>query len=183
MGRKYKFHDDEHLYFVTFTVIDWVDTFIRDEYRNIFYESVTYCQKNKGLQVFAYCIMTSHIHLVIGVVDNKISDVVRDLKSFTSRSIRKAIDNGDFESRKKWMMNRFKFRGKFNSNNIDYQFWMQNNHPIILDTNEKLDQRINYIHQNPVKAGFVEKAEDWLHSSAADYFEIRQGQISIEKIS
>jgi len=182
MGRKYKFHDNEHLYFVTFTVIDWIDAFIRKEFRDIFYNSIAYCQKEKGLQVYAYCVMTSHIHLIIGVVDNKLSDVVRDLKSFTSRSIRKSLEAGNFESRKKWMLNRFMFRGKYNANNIDYQFWMQNNHPIILDNNALLDQKMDYIHQNPVEAGYVEKAEDWLHSSAADYYEVREGNIRIEKI-
>jgi hypothetical protein len=61
MARKYKFHDNSKLYFVTFTVVNWIDAFIREENRNIFYESVKYCQENKGLEVYGYCIMTSHI--------------------------------------------------------------------------------------------------------------------------
>jgi putative transposase len=82
MGRKYKFHDDRALYFVTFTVVYWLDIFIRDEYKNIFYESIRYCQKEKGLEVYGFCIMTSHIHLIIGTENGVLSDIVRDLKSF-----------------------------------------------------------------------------------------------------
>ncbi|HIH0176808.1 TPA: hypothetical protein ACYHGJ_002887, partial [Staphylococcus aureus] len=66
-----------------------------------------------------------------------------------------------------------------NKKNKDFQFWQQHNHPIELDTNEFLDQRLDYIHQNPVKAGFVENEEDWINSSAGDYYQIRNGQVEV----
>ena len=66
MSRKYKIRDQERPYFVTFTVINWIDVFIRNEYRNIFIDSVKYCQLNKGLEVYAWCMMTSHVHMIIG---------------------------------------------------------------------------------------------------------------------
>jgi len=69
--------------------------------------------------------------------------------------------------------------GSDNERNKDFQFWQQHNHPIELNTNELLDQRLNYIHQNPVKAGFVEKEEDWINSSAGDYYGIRKGAVEI----
>lgn len=75
-----------------------------------------------------------------------------------------------------WM---FKRAGIKNERNIDFQFWQQRNHPIELNTLEKTQQRLNYIHENPVEAGFVEKAEDWLHSCAADYLGIRKGNIEL----
>lgn len=183
MGRKYKFHDNERLYFVTFTIIHWIDIFIRRQFRDIFYESVAFCQKNKGLQVYAYCIMTSHIHLIIGTHKNPLSDIVRDLKAFTSRKIKIEMDAGTFESRKDWIMRMCRSAGIYNKNNIDFQLWVQNNHPIQLDSNYMMDQKLDYIHNNPVEAGFVEKPEDWLHSSAADYYEIRKGFMDIIKIN
>ena len=83
MGRKYKFHDYSKLYFVTFTVINWIDPFIRNENRNIFYDSIAFfCKKNKNLEIYAYCIMTSHIHMIIGTELGNLSDIVRDFKSF-----------------------------------------------------------------------------------------------------
>ena len=67
MSRKYKIRDEDKLYFVTFTVIAWLDVFIRQQYRDIFFNSVRYCQKHKGLEVCAYCFMSSHVHLIIGI--------------------------------------------------------------------------------------------------------------------
>jgi len=91
MGRKYKFHDNTKLYFVTFTVVDWIDVFTRIEYTEIVYNSLRFCQQEKGLELYAYCIMTNHIHLIIGTETGSLPDIVRDFKSFTSRHIRKAI--------------------------------------------------------------------------------------------
>ncbi len=87
MALKYKIADNSQLYFVTFTVGNWIDVFIRKQFRDMFYESTNYCIKNKGLQVYTYCIMTSHIHLIIGTNKNPLSDIIRDWKAFTSRHI------------------------------------------------------------------------------------------------
>ena len=83
------------MYFVTFTVVYWFDVFIRENYRDIFYNSIAHCQQEKGLEVYGFCIMTSHIHLIIGTEKGVLSDIVRDLKSYTSRVIRKAITDDD----------------------------------------------------------------------------------------
>lgn len=179
MGRKYAFRDDRQLYFVTFTVVHWIDVFIREEYRNVFYESISYCQKNKGLEVYGYCIMTSHVHMIIGTESGVLSDIVRDLKSFTSRHIRKAIEASDSESRKPWMMKLMKETGLRNNRNKDFQFWEQHNHPIELSTYDMLQQRLDYIHFNPVEQGLVKKEEEWLHSSAGDYYGIRKGKVEL----
>ena len=90
-----------------------------------------------------------------------------------------AIEENDQESRKEWMLSIFKNLGKQNARNKDFQFWIQDNHPIELNTNEKLFQKLNYIHQNPVEAGFVEKSEDWVWSSAGSYAEIRLSPIEL----
>jgi len=111
MTRKYKFHDHCKLYFVTFSVVNWIDVFIRDDNRNIFYESLKYCQENKGLEVYGYCIMTSDIHMIIGIENGNLSDVIRDLKSFTSRQIRKNLETSNSESRKEWMLWMFGLEG------------------------------------------------------------------------
>lgn len=172
MSRKYKIREQEKLYFITLTVVNWVDIFIRGEFRQLFLESVRYCQKNKGLEVYAWCVMSSHIHLILrsGGAE-KLENIIRDLKSFTSRSIRKELENTElvYESRKDWMMWMFKRAGLKNSNNKDFQFWVQHNHPIELNSNRMMEEKLEYIHQNPVAAGFVEEPEAWLYSSARDY--------------
>ena len=88
MGRKYAIRDQEALHFVTFTVVNWVDLFIRDEYKSILVESLRYCQQNKGLKIHAWCIMTSHVHLIISVEHGyMLSDIIRDFKSYTSAQL------------------------------------------------------------------------------------------------
>lgn len=136
----------------------------------IFVGSIKYCQQHKGLQVYAWCIMTSHVHLIIGTDgSNDLQDIIRDLKSYTSRQIRLRLEQSTIESRKGWMMWFFTQAGIHNSNNKDYQFWQQNNHPIELSTPEMTKQRLNYLHNNPVEAGFVTSSEHWRWSSAYDY--------------
>ncbi|MBT1695658.1 transposase [Fulvivirgaceae bacterium PWU4] len=170
MSRKYKIRDQGALYFVTFTVIHWLDVFTRKEYRDIFLDSIRYCQKHKGLEVWAYCIMSSHVHMVIGRNgDPNLEHIVRDIKKFTSFKIIEAIKEHPQESRKDLFVWLFERAGRANNNNKRYQFWQQHSHPIELNTDEKIDQRLDYIHNNPVKAGIVLSPEDYLYSSAVNY--------------
>lgn len=182
MGRKYKFHDNDKLYFVTFTVIHWIDVFIRNEYRGIVYDSLCYCQKEKSLEVYGYCIMPSHIHLILGADNGALSDIVRDLKAFTSRHIRKAISKNTRESRRAWIEGMMQDAGLQNKRNRDWQFWQQHNHPIELNNYDIAVQRLNYIHNNPVVAGFVDTPEAWVHSSAGHYFDRRHSMIELKLI-
>lgn len=157
---------------MTFTVVNWIDMFIRNEYKDIVIDSIKYCQKKKGLEVYAWVIMTSHIHMIIGTIgQNELEGIIRDLKSFTSKSIHDLLKDQNVigESRREWLLWMFKRAGIKNSNNKDYQFWQQNSHPVELNTNELMDQKLEYIHMNPVNSGFVSEPESWIYSSAGDY--------------
>lgn len=121
------------------------------------------------MELYAWCIMSNHVHLIIGTVDQKIEDILRDLKRHTSKAILKEIEMNPKESRKEWMLWMFERAGKKNSNNSHYQFWQQHNHPILLNINELMDQKLQYIHQNPVEAGLVSEPQHYLYSSAMDY--------------
>jgi putative transposase len=172
MSRKYSFGDQKHLYFVTFTVIDWIDVFIRNEYRNIMINSIKYCQNKKGLQIYAYCFMSSHIHLIIGSNGHMpLEGIVRDMKAFTSRELKLILSdpNRVQESRREWILEMMKKTGERNSNNNDFQFWQQHNQPIEIWSRKFFDQKLEYIHMNPVDAGFVDQPDAWLYSSARNY--------------
>ena len=181
MSRKYKIHNQSSIYFVTFTVIDWIDVFIRDEYRDVVVNSIRYCQENKGLEVYAYCFMTSHIHLIIGANSLlPLEGIIRDLKAFTSRHIRKILeDDGQVKESRAWILKRMYYAGKYNSNNKDFQFWQQHSHPIELSSAAMIEQTLDYIHLNPVVAGFVNVPEAWTYSSARDYAGIAKGAIEL----
>lgn len=169
MSTKYKFRNQEIPHFVSFAVVDWIDVFVRNTYRDILVDSIAYCQREKGLIVYSWCIMTSHVHMIIGTKANPMQDILRDMKSYTSGQLKLAITENPQESRKEWMLELMQRAGEENRNNRGFQFWQQDNHPIELSTNEMIDQRLDYIHNNPVEAGFVIHPEDYPYSSARDY--------------
>ena len=169
MSRKYKIRDQSYPHFVSFSVIQWIDLFIRPQYAEVLIESLSYCQKEKGLIVYAWCIMPSHVHLIIGTRKDPMQNILRDFKAFTSRRLKEVIRENKRESRKEWIVRMMRQAGKQNRNNRDWQLWQQHNHPIELSTNERLNQRLNYLHNNPVVAGFVDRPECWKYSSAGDY--------------
>ncbi|MGL1887482.1 MAG: transposase [Reichenbachiella sp.] len=170
MRRNYKIRDQDKLYFVSFATVNWIDVFVRTDYKEIVVESLRYCISEKGLEVYGWCIMTSHIHLIIGTKgENKLEDIIRDLKRHTSKSILKSIEDNNQESRREWLLWMFERAGKRNPNNKKYQFWQQNNHPIELSSNRIMQQKLDYIHANPVEAGIVREPHDYIYSSASDY--------------
>ncbi|WP_317042800.1 transposase [Catalinimonas alkaloidigena] len=87
MSRNYKFRDQEKLYFVTFSVVNWIDVFVRREYKDIVVASLRYCINHKGLEVYAWCIMTSHVHLITRTMGERLEDILRDLKRHTAKAI------------------------------------------------------------------------------------------------
>ena len=168
-GDNFYITDQNALYFLTFTIIDWVDVFTRKEYKIVIADSLNYCVENKGLEVFAWCLMTNHLHLVARAKEGfKISEIIRDFKKFTAKGILEKIET-EPESRRDWMLYRFKFAGKYDNRITKYKFWQETNHAVLLDSDEKIAQRINYTHENPVRVLIVGKAEDYLYSSARDY--------------
>ena len=183
MGRKYKFHNHQKLHFVSFATVNWIDVFTRKIYFDIIVDSLRYCIENKGLELYAWCIMSNHVHLIIGTENGNLSNIIRDMKRHTSKQLLKAITENPQESRKEWMLWLFKRAGEHNSNNENYQFWQQNNHPIELSTEEMFDQRIDYLHYNPVESGAVTNPQDYLYSSAIDYYTDQKGLLPIYGLS
>ena len=178
----YKIRDEFGVYYLTFAVVEWIDVFSRKIYADIVLVSLKFCIEKKQLKVFAWCIMTNHIHLILQSSKGDLSGTLRDFKKFTSSRIIDAIEQNKEESRRNWMLWIFKKAGEKNSRNKDYQFWQQENHPVQLSTIPFTLEKLNYIHNNPVKAGIVEKPEDYLLSSARDYFGMK-GLISIEHLT
>ena len=127
MSRKYKFHDQDKLYFISFAKVHWIDVFVREEYNQIIIDSWKHCQQAT------------------------------------------AIKNNNAESRKEWIIWMMERAGKKNGNNKDWQFWQQHNNPIEIKDQEMFDNTLQYIHDNPVAAGFVTRPEDWKYSSAGDF--------------
>jgi REP element-mobilizing transposase RayT len=181
MGFKYQIRgQSDTFYFLTATVIDWVDVFVRPTYKFEIVDSLSYCQRNKGLRIYAWCLMTSHLHLIADAATGfKLSDTIRDFKRFTSERIVELIAKDPAESRRAWLLGKFAYAGRRNVKNSRYKFWQDGNHPIELNPDGKLlFQKLDYIHQNPVKEMIVSEPADYLFSSARDY-EGRRGLLDV----
>ena len=169
MSRKYKFGESKGAYFISFTTVNWIDVFTRDVYFSVVTESLDYCRKNKGMEIYGYCIMPSHVHLIFRSADADPSGLIRDFKGFTSRKLLKTIEENQQESRKEWMLWMFERAGSKKSNVEHRQFWQQHNKPIEIWSLHVFEQKLNYIHNNPVESGFVTDPIDWKYSSARNY--------------
>lgn len=181
MSTGYKIQDPKGIYFLTFQIVDWVDIFTRKVYKDIVIDSFKFCIENKGLRLFAYVIMSNHIHLIAGSREGfNLSDTIRDFKKYTAKLFLESVQE-PFESRKDWLLKRFEFAAKKHKRNSQYQVWTHENHAIELISNKFIDQKLIYIHENLVSAGIVEKADDYLYSSARNYMGL-DNQLKLELI-
>ena len=178
MSTGYQIEDQFGTYFVTNKVVDWVDVFTRKRYKDIIINSLNYCIEQKGLRIFGYVVMSNHLHMIIKSETGKLSDTLRDYKRFTATAIIESIRN-EPESRKEWMLHRFEWNGKRNLRNTNYQFWEQDNRPEVIFSHKFFLQKLNYIHENPVRAGIVENAEEYIYSSAKTLILNKKGLLPI----
>lgn len=168
MKEGYTIKDLSKAHFITATVVDWIDIFSRKNYRDCVVESLSYCVKNKGMILYGYVIMTNHIHLIIQSEHSKLSDLLRDFKKFTATRILDLLQNSP-ESRKEWILERFHKATFSHNRNKNYQVWQYGNHAEEIYTEKFLWSKLNYIHLNPVRAGIVARASDYIYSSASNY--------------
>ncbi|MDX9769985.1 MAG: transposase [Bacteroidales bacterium] len=170
MSRNYKFHNPDGVYFVSFAVVEWIDVFTRNDYKDILIESLEFCQREKGMEIFAWCIMTNHVHLVFRSINGQKPELLLgDFKRFTSKAVVNAIRENQRESRKEWLLERFKRAAEESSNVNSYQLWQHNNKPIEIWSNKVIFEKISYVHNNPVEEGLVYYPQDYVYSSARDY--------------
>lgn len=155
MTYAYRIHDQYGQYFITCSVHQWVDVFTRKTYVDILLSSIRYCQQHKGLKVYAWVVMSNHIHMIVSSDKEKLSDIIRDFKKFTSSKLVEAIKDNPKESRKGWLLWLLKKEDKIT-------FWQEGYHGEEIITQAFFDSKLTYIHMNPVKAGMVEKEEEYL---------------------
>lgn len=169
MSDKYKIRDIDKAYFVTITVVGWIDVFTRKNHKQLLIDSLKYCQQHKGLVIFGWCLMPSHLHMIVMAEgDNTLSDILRDFKKYTSKAIVKQMDE-EPESRREWMLEQFFKAGETLKQIKNYKFWQDGNQAKEIYGNKFLFEKLNYIHNNPVEEMIVSKTEDYLFSSARNY--------------
>lgn len=169
MSTKYKATFLGKAYFITITTVNWVDIFTRLNQRYLIVNSLDYCTKNKGLEIYAYCLMPSHLHIICRADDDtKLCDIIRDFKKYTSKKIIQNIFEGT-ESRREWVLEMFSKSCEHLARDQKYKVWQDGYHAEILESNKFVYQKLNYVHNNPVVDRLVEHPEDYLFSSARNY--------------
>lgn len=158
-------------FYMTMTVVGWADVFTRKNHKQAIVDALRYCIDQKGLNVYAYCIMTNHLHLIANCDEPfQLGDTVRDFKRHSARTVLDQIINAP-ESRRENLVSIFKNAARESSKSKAFKFWKTGNHAIELYSEKFLWDKINYIHNNPVSENFVSKPEHWLYSSASNYLE------------
>lgn len=168
MSEKYKFMDPLGIYFTTTTIVGWADVFSRPSLKQIVVSSLRYCQKEKGLIIHGWCLMPSHLHMIVGTQGETLSAIMRDFKKYTSRKIVQEVDRVE-ESRKAWLLKLFRDSAEKINRVENYKVWQDGNHPILLTKAKFTRQKLDYIHNNPVAEEIVDEPSHYLYSSARDY--------------
>jgi putative transposase len=157
----------ELAYFLTFTIVGWIDIFTRKELADIIIQNLKKAQSEHHVAIYSYVIMSSHIHMIVQKKDDKLlSDWIRDFKSTTAKEIVKAVRTEDYESRKSWLEHLFKYFAKFTKQNSQYMFWQKTNRPTEVYSQNVFEQKQDYIHNNPVAATIVTDPAYYYYSSA-----------------
>ena len=169
-GDNYRIKNQSNRFYLTLTVDRWIDVFSRQVFRDVLIDSLRYCRKERGVGFYAWLVLTNHIHLIAACNRPYLMlDFLRDFKKFTSKEIFRLIQEVP-ASREEWLLNAFSFEARRNGRAKEYKLWKDDNYAIDLDgMNIGILEKSDYIHQNPVRAGFVREAEVYVYSSAVDY--------------
>jgi len=163
MGRsRYVITQPEQPHFVTMTVLHWIPVFTRTQTVEIVLDSLRYLMK-EGLQIYAYVILENHLHLI--VQSQQLDKDIARFKSFTAKCLIRYLDENNIKK----ILEQLAFYKKAHKHDRTYQFWQEGVHPELIQSESMMRQKVEYIHQNPVKRGYVDKAEHWRYSSARDY--------------
>lgn len=170
-------HEQGYPYFITCSVVDWLPVFLESRYCDVIVDSLKYCRENKGLLIHGYVIMPTHLHAITSSV-NELSPSIRDFKSFTARAIKKLLE-ADSNNLLLWALSRAAELGR----EADEQsFWQDNFHPEMIYSKEFFEQKMDYIHANPLRKGLVSTPGGWRYSSAAAYLEQEDIPLSIDHL-
>lgn len=172
MSTKYKATIVGEAYFITITTVGWIDVFTRLRQKYVLINALKHCQKERGLEIYAYCMMPSHLHMLCKASEKEpLSNVIRDFKKFTSKKIVKTIIEYP-ESRRERMLKYFKEACVHLKRKQMYKVWQDGYHAEHVYSNSFIKQKVNYIHKNPIVDKIVSKPEDYMFSSARNYAEL-----------
>ena len=164
MGRsRYKIIEEGKPHFLTCTTVNWLPLFTNPEIVSIIFETLKFMQENNRLTIYAYILMENHIHFIASS-----KELSKEVGIFKSYSARKIIDYLKIQNAKDILklLNFYKLKHK---SDRDYQLWQEGSNPKQIINEKMMIQKIEYIHYNPVKRGYIEDPVHWRYSSARNY--------------
>ena len=170
-------------HYITLNVVDWVDVFIRPVYKQIIVHSLNHFSEHKGFNVYAWCLMTNHLHMIVSASDgHSLPEIEKELKKFTTQKILEDL-SVEPPKRLQWMLDRFENLSSVLGLTRKIQLWQNCTNPVFINPHkpEQLIEQIEYIHENPVRDRIVTTAEDYLYSSARDYAGMK-GLVNLVKL-
>jgi len=176
MGRsRYKVYEPTHPHFVTCTILHWIPIFTRKDSVQIILDALKYLQKNDSLKLYAYVILENHLHLVVQSDD--IEKTMKSFKQFTAKEILSLLKKENVKN----ILEQLQFYKKAHHKATDYQVWEEGYQPKLIQSDVMMKMKIEYIHNNPVKRGYVDEAIHWRYSSARDYQGV-EGLIYVDRV-
>jgi len=176
MGRsRYKIYESTHPHFLTLTVLHWIPIFTNKESVEILLDSFRFLQKENNLKIYSYVILENHLHLIASSDD--IAYSMRRFKSYTAKHILKLLQQKNVTT----ILDQLAFYKKAHKKTAQYQLWQEGLQPKLIQDEAMMIQKIEYIHQNPVKRGYIDEPNHWRYSSARDYDGIN-GLLDIERL-
>lgn len=172
------FNEERYAYFITSTIVEWLPVFVSQPYFDIVIESLNFIRAHKGVQVNVFVIMPTHLHLVVYPDANvKLTDVMRDFKRFTSRAISTQLEQDEQPTILRGFAKQAPDRAK-----AEYRVWQEGFHPEAIYTPSFAQQKIEYLHNNPVRKGLVDAPEQWRYSSARNYLLNDESGMEIDRL-
>jgi len=170
MSEVYKIHNPDIPYFITNSVLNWYPVFDTPNYFNILKNALKFYQENKNLEIYGYCFMPTHMHLIARCESYNLADITRDFKRYTSRQITDLMVNDD--EKRDWLLEMQKEAERLKRTSKT-KFCQDGYHPMEIYSDWFFKQKIDYIHNNPVEDGICKKPEDYLYSSARNYAKLK----------
>ena len=171
---RYKIRDTHYPYFITATIVEWLPLFTDPKVVQFILDSMLFMQEQKRIVIYAYVIMENHLHMILS--SPHLSSELGKFKSFTARQIIDFLENNNYHPILDKLRN---YKLAFKTDRT-YQCWQEGSHPKQISSREMMIQKIEYIHYNPVRRGYVDNPIHWRYSSARDY-ENQTGLIPINK--
>ncbi len=160
---RYRIFGDSYPYFLTCTIVGWQAVFTRPEAVQIVFDSWNFLKKEKGFCLYAFVVLENHLHLIASAAE--LSDAIKSFKMYTARQIIDLLKSQGAMV----LLRQLRALKRRHKTESDYQVWEEGSMPKQIESDDRMLQKLEYIHNNPVKRGYVDDPVHWRYSSARNY--------------